>query len=398
VVQARSLGVLTLSVAGVFAFAAFREAPRRAAPASSVLASAHSAVQESSAQRQAAPSPPPARPVAERRPLTLIFGGDVSFGRATGQRLLLDPSANPLSPLRPLLGTAELRFANLESPLSDQNGQTQHPTEPLTFTGPPAGARALADAAFDIVSIANNHIWDYGRAAYLETLGHLEAREIAYTGGGKPGADPVSPTVITRNGWSTAWFGMTAFWNAGYIEADAVKLVNFRNQPALLESIERARAEHDLVIVSYHGGKEYAERISREQRAFAEAAMQAGADLVIGHHPHVPQGVSWHDARPAFYSLGNLLFERHRDHPWTSRGFLARVRFASTRPRAPEKVELCPYLVVNGQPRPLSEAPAPEELAPFVRYLRRILANAGATHLGSTAEYGCIGIEPATRQ
>jgi poly-gamma-glutamate synthesis protein (capsule biosynthesis protein) len=335
---------------------------------------------------------------AERRPVTLIFGGDVSFGRTTGRRLVDDPSYSPLSALIPLFYTAHVRFANLESPLSDQKGETEHPSRPLTFNGPPSGARALARAGFDIVSIANNHIWDYGRAAYLETIEHLEAQEIAYTGGAKPGADPFTPTVVVRRGWSIAWFAVTGVWNPGTIEPDAAALVSFRHQASIFERLRRARSDHDLVIVSHHGGKEYSERIAPEQRAFAHAAMQAGADLVIGHHPHVPQGVEWFEARPAFYSLGNLVFEQHRDHPWTGRGFLARISFEPVRPTRPSKVELCPYVIVSGMPKPLSESPGREPLRPFIRYLRRVLANADTTRLGPPRDFGCMPIEPISAE
>jgi hypothetical protein len=90
----------------------------------------------------------------------LLAGGDVNLGRSVGRRILSDAVFDPFERLRPLLERAHVRFSNLESPLSDQDGETRHPTRPLSFSGPPEGARLLASAPFDVVSVANNHIWD----------------------------------------------------------------------------------------------------------------------------------------------------------------------------------------------------------------------------------------------
>jgi poly-gamma-glutamate synthesis protein (capsule biosynthesis protein) len=106
--------------------------------------------------------------------LVVVAGGDVSFGRECGQELLADANYNPLEPLAPVLDSADLRLVNLESTLTDQGGLTQSPKNRLIFTGPPEGALSLARAGIDVVSVANNHAWDFHEAGFRETLGYLD--------------------------------------------------------------------------------------------------------------------------------------------------------------------------------------------------------------------------------
>ncbi len=107
---------------------------------------------------------------SEKRPLVFVAGGDLNFGRECGQAILSDPKYDPFASIAPLWESADFRFANLESQLSDQGGETQSPRNRLIFTGPPGGAGVLASARVDLVSTANNHAWDYGKAAFFETL------------------------------------------------------------------------------------------------------------------------------------------------------------------------------------------------------------------------------------
>jgi hypothetical protein len=130
-----------------------------------------SATEIPSAQPSAAASAAPATPARDR--VTLIAAGDACFGRLVGQEILKDPTFNPFTSSAALLESADIRFVNMESQLSDQKGETQSPTQKLVFTGPPGGADALARGHIDIVSAANNHMWDYGRNAFFETLDNL---------------------------------------------------------------------------------------------------------------------------------------------------------------------------------------------------------------------------------
>ncbi|MDW8252222.1 MAG: CapA family protein, partial [Myxococcales bacterium] len=265
-------------------------------------------------------------PVPAASSLVLVAGGDVELARAMGQALLKDPSLNPLAPLAGWLRSGDIRFVNLEGPLSDQKGETMSPRNPLVFTGPPVGAEVLARAGIDLVSTANNHAWDYGKSGLLETLVHLDRAGVKHVGTGASLAEARAPVVMEKNGWKIGFLAATGIWNQGELskhpgrehvaEADASWMI-----PAVRALRERV----DVVAVSYHGGEEYREIPLPLARKLHTSLIDAGADVILGHHPHVLQGVGWHRGRPIFYSLGNLRMSMHRDHPWTGLSLVARV-------------------------------------------------------------------------
>ncbi len=325
--------------------------------------------------------------------LVLVAGGDVELARAMGQALLKDPSLDPLAPLSGWLRSGDVRFVNLEGPLSDQKGETVSPRNPLVFTGPPVGAEALARAGIDLVSTANNHAWDYGKSALLETLTHLQRAGVKHVGTGADLAAAQAPVIVERNGWKIGFLAATGIWNQGALarhpgrehvaEADASWLV-----PAVRALRERV----DVVAVSYHGGEEYREVPIPAARKLHAAVIEAGADVVLGHHPHVLQGVGWHRGKPIFYSLGNLLMRMHRDHPWTGLSMVVRVRFARG---ADPAVEVCPLRILGLEPRPLhQEEGAKAQWARFAARLRGISSYTGGITLDDPGEDGCAPLRP----
>ena len=341
-----------------------------------------------------APAAAVVEPKAEQ--LVVLFGGDVSLGRGAGQRLLKDASYDPFREIAPLLATADLRMANLESQLSEQAGQTQSPNNHLVFTGPPAGADALARAGFQLVSFANNHVWDYGKPAFLETLGNLDRAGVLHAGASREPDRMYEPAVITIKGWSVAVFAVTDIWNQGPIqEHEGRKYVAWAAYKALENQMAEARRKYDLVLVSYHGGGEYLEVPMQWTRGFVAQVMKAGADAFFGHHPHVPHGVGWYDGKPAFFSLGNFVFAMHSDYPWTGTSFMARVTFHKD---GHADVEACPYYIFGHTPMPFDgKTKAPRERA-FASHLRLLSLATGGTALGPPAQLSCMPLTPRPKQ
>ena len=342
----------------------------------------------------APPAPASVTPLPEatpvRKPLVVLAAGDVNLGREVGQRILKDPAFDPFADLRPLLSSAHLSFANLESPLSDQNGETQHPEKRLVFVGPPSGAALVARAPFHVVSVANNHVWDYGERGFLDTLDALDAAKVRYAGASRRPGEQYRPTVLSVNGWSVALFAVTHVWNPGTFEThEAADRVAWADTATVVAAVTRARTEHDLVLVSYHGGREYSETPAQEPLDFAKAVTNAGADAVLGHHPHVPQGVGWFSNRPVFFSLGNLVFNKYRDVSWTQRGFIARLTFT---PERGIELAACPYVIDGDVPRLATRANWPSSDAVLRTYLRRTssFASVGGTDVGPSDEHGCL--------
>lgn len=345
---------------------------------------------------------PTAKPAARRRELVLIAAGDVSFGRLRGRVLLQDPSHNHFAPLRALLQPADLRFVNLESQLSDQGGETVSPINKLVFVGPPAGAGVLKAAQIDIVSLGNNHAWDYGKAALFETFDHLDHAGVAYVGAGRDRDQAYAPRVIAREGFRVAFLAVTHIWNQGLL----------RNHPgrdhvadaelsSLVTSIQRAKAlpDVDAVVVSYHGGYEYFDTPHEGTRELLRAAVAAGADVVLGHHPHVLQRIEIVDGKPIFYSLGNLLMRMTTGQPWTEWGALARVTLSRARP--PEAA-ICPFRIHGFDPVPLAGDPLRDRYESFFRFrferllaVARIVAPESEVVLGEFEADGCAPIRRA---
>jgi poly-gamma-glutamate synthesis protein (capsule biosynthesis protein) len=359
--------------------------PDRADERSGIAAASSEPIPSASA---AAPPPP-----ADE--LVLVAGGDVSFGRALGDALLADPAYDFFGSTAAMLAGADVRFVNLESQLSDQGGRTVHPDNRLVFVGPPSGADALGRGRIDVVSLANNHAWDFGKPAFLETLAHLERVGVGYVGAGRTRDRAYEPVIIERSGFRLAFLAVTDIWNQGSLAAhEASAHVAQAERETLVEAVRSLRASNraDAIVVSYHGGEEYFDTPLQGQRDILRAAIAAGADVVLGHHPHVVQGIEWRGGRPIFYSLGNYLMRMTSSEPMTGLGFLARLRF---RRGAEPRAEVCPYRIVGIDAVPviaMDDAAVHERV--FRRHLESISRAFGGIELGPTGEDGCARIDP----
>ena len=244
--------------------------------------------------------------------------GDINLGRSVGQKILEGDTLYPFTLVADTLAGFDLVFGNLESSLSDQGGETQDPDNNLVFTGPPAGARSLAKAGIRLVSTANNHALDYGVGAERETMKALQSAGVAYSGTATSVAGLLAPARLTCNGIRLALFACTGIMNS----TDSVwrRYVASADSTALFPAIRSLRDSVDFIILSYHGGDEYAAGASGQAADFMRGAIDAGADLVLGHHPHVPYGIERIKGRYIVFSLGNFVFSQPSRY-WTQRSF-----------------------------------------------------------------------------
>lgn len=340
-----------------------------------------------------AASPNPASSAVVPAPVSVIAGGDVYFGRFVGKRLLADPKLDLLTAIQPWLDSADLRFVNLECQLSDQKGVTVHPDNQLVFVGPPSGAEALKRARIDLVSLANNHMWDFGKDALFETFEHLERVGVDYVGAGRTEARAYGHVVHDVKGRKLAFVAVTDIWNQGPLKIHPARTYVSRADPQRIrEQVAAAREEADLVLVSYHGGSEYLAGPTMYVREVLHAAVEAGADVVIGHHPHVMQGIGWYRGVPILYSIGNVTMGAHVDHSWSRYGALARLTFPSEG-RVPE-VELCPFGIRASSPTPLLEEGGEPAAAMFFQKVRALSGHVAGSDLDSPGPDGCARVRP----
>jgi poly-gamma-glutamate capsule biosynthesis protein CapA/YwtB (metallophosphatase superfamily) len=332
-----------------------------------------------------APAPPPAKP------LVIVAGGDVNFGRECGQAILADARYDPFRYMAPLWGDADLRFVNLESQLSEQQGETQSPRNRLVFTGPPGGADTLAQAGIAVVSTANNHAWDYGRGALFETLDNLSRASVKKAGTGRTLDEAYAPAVVDVGGRRVAVVAVTQIWNDGPIDQhEGRHHVAWARPNRVRAALERARREADFVLLSYHGGAEYIDAPVHPTRRFIDTAIKTGlVDVVIGHHPHVPQGVGFVRGRPVFYSLGNFVFAGHDWAPWTLTGLVARIEVDAARS---VRVSACAVALDGHVPKPI---PAGDARLDRVReHLQETSTSVGGVTLGPADARGCFPVTP----
>ena len=390
-----AVGLVSLAVArGRSPGTAAKSAGRVTPPATSAAPLARAATPSASAATTAVVAPSLERAATQAdRPIVLVAGGDVNLGRECGQAILSDPRYDPFRFMAPLWGDADVRFVNLESQLSDQKGETQSPRNRLVFTGPPGGAETLAQAGIGVVSTANNHAWDYGRRAFFETLDNLARAGVANAGTGRTLARAYEPVMLEVRGRRVALLAVTQIWNTGPIEEHEGKYyVAWARLNRLKTSLERARREADFVVLSYHGGVEYVDAPIDATRRFIDGAVKTGlVDAVIGHHPHVPQGVGFREGKPVFYSLGNFVFAGHDWAPWTNYGLVARLELG---PGRSVRASACPVAIDGHFPTPV---PAGDPRSAKVReHLESTSTSVGRVRIGAADARGCFSIEPAT--
>ncbi|MEO8025504.1 MAG: CapA family protein [Bryobacteraceae bacterium] len=261
----------------------------------------------------------PAPPVPKET--RLVFGGDVMMSRYVGRaaRAAADP-ALPFRGIAPFLRDADLAFINLEAPFSDKGKPTE---KGMIFRAGPEMIEGLQLSGIDIVSTANNHARDCGPYGVGFTLDWLAEHGIAAAGSGATPDAAHEGVVIARNATRFGFLAYT-FDQSNGNHRDVDERVAVLDIPSMQKDVWRMRSRASVVIVSMHAGTEYSPRPNPQQRAFAHAAIDAGASIVVGHHPHVVQAPEQYAGGLILYSLGNLVFDQFQ-RAETQRGELAEV-------------------------------------------------------------------------
>ncbi len=226
------------------------------------------------------------------------------------------------SPITDLLASADLTFANLETPIAPRAGQG---SRSFVFNAPPIVVTALRRAGVRVVSVANNHLFDQGRPGFEETLARLDESGMAYVGAGEPGRE-AGPRMLEVNGLKLAFLGYSYGFNqAGNTCPPSSRPARPCLRASILDpdravaDVEAAARAADAVIVSIHWGTEYQQQPRAPDVALAHRLADAGALVVLGHHPHVLQPIELYpraDGRTALiaYSLGNFVSNQSRNY------------------------------------------------------------------------------------
>jgi poly-gamma-glutamate synthesis protein (capsule biosynthesis protein) len=257
---------------------------------------------------------------AQADPVRLIFVGDVMLDDGPGRAIAA--GRDPLMPFAALLRDADFTIGNLECPIATVGKPLDNKI--FSFRADPRVV-SLLKGRFDALAVANNHSGDYGKAAFLETLSHLERAGIPHFGGGRNLASAHAPLWIEQQGMRIAVLGYNEFKPRSF-EAGAERPgIAWSEDSQVVGDIRAARAAGaDLVIPFMHWGWEREPNPSERQRQLARTMIDAGADLVVGGHPHVTQGAEYYRGKLIVYSLGNFVFDGF-DLPAAKRGWLLRL-------------------------------------------------------------------------
>ena len=257
---------------------------------------------------------------AHAEPVRLIFVGDVMIDGGPGRSIVA--GRDPLAPFAAELADADYRIGNLECPLATAGKPLD--SKIYSFRADPRAATVL-QGRFDAMSVANNHAGDYGKGAFLETLATLDRHGIRHFGGGRNLAEAHAPLWIERKGLRIAVLGYKEFKPRTFEAGADSPGVAWSEDSHVIADIRAARAAGaDIVIPFMHWGWERELQPTERQRRLARMMIDAGADAVVGGHPHVPQGVEIHRGRPIVYSLGNFVFDGF-DLPAAKVGWLLRL-------------------------------------------------------------------------
>jgi gamma-polyglutamate biosynthesis protein CapA len=253
----------------------------------------------------------------------LLFGGDVMLSRGVRSQILAahDP-ALPFRKIAPLMCAADIGFVNLESPFSDRGPYHE---SGLIFHAAPGTIAGLNLAGVSIASTANNHARDCGPHGIEFTVSWLRSHGIAPLGSSESEALTHRGVVLVRHGIRFGFLGYTFDQQNGNWR-DIDPRIALADTGVLCKDVRAFRRQADVVIVSMHSGVEYAPKPNPAQIAFAHAAIDAGAMLVIGHHPHVVQPQEEYRGGRIFYSLGNLVFDQYQREA-TQHGQIVEISF-----------------------------------------------------------------------
>jgi poly-gamma-glutamate synthesis protein (capsule biosynthesis protein) len=274
------------------------------------------------------------------------FGESLSYPLEGGPEYTQDYSSNkellnyPLRRLAPTLRAADIVFANCEGALSDHGRQVGLNRTPEKF------AKSMRSSGITLVNLANNHTFDAEERGFLDTLHALSSAGIAHVGGGRDLAEARKPVILTRNGIKLGFLGYSQFNNMGESTFAAPGRPGIAPMDPFLmkEDIRRLRPQVDYVVVAVHWSTNRKYDISPENRKFAHDLVDAGADIVLGHHPPHPKGLEVYHGKVTLYAPSNIL--RGHTNGNSDDGYLTRLTLGK---RSMEKVEVLP-IAGKGQP------------------------------------------------
>lgn len=243
--------------------------------------------------------------------IKIAFVGDIMLDRGVKQKVEKEGGGDynfVFAAIRRDLERYDFIIGNLEGPVSNIGIDKKNL---YSFRMNPKIISVMKEVGFTTVSVANNHMGDWGIEAMEDTFYNLEKGGIKVIGGGNNLDDAIKPKILEKNGVSIAILAFSQFGNRDYGATDENPGIAIISETNLRKGIDLVRENSDIVVVNFHFGDEYQEKQNSYQEKYAKMAIDFGADLVVGHHPHVVQPVEQYKNTYIAYSLGNFVFDQY---------------------------------------------------------------------------------------
>ncbi len=249
--------------------------------------------------------------VSDEPVISIAAVGDLMLGSWVTPILEQKGATYPYLKTSAYLESADLAIANLEAPFS-HDGEAF--AKKYNFKVPPQFARGVRQGGIDLVTLANNHMMDFGQTGLLATLATLDSVGIAYSGAGINKTAAHAPVVMQAQGKRIAFFGYSMTFPTEFYATEDSGGTAYPEETLMRKNISAWADSVDFIVASFHWGAEKRETPKDYQVYFAHLAIDSGADLVLGHHPHVLQGLEIYNNRLIAYSLGNYAFGSYSPH------------------------------------------------------------------------------------
>ncbi len=332
-------------------------------------------------KQQPTTQPSALEPPASQQPVppqvTLALVGDILLDSWVGTEMLKQGVDYPWAKVKPILSAADLAIGNLESAVGV--GGSPLKGKSFTFRARPETLQGVVNAGIDVVSLANNHVLDYGTTALEETLVNLDQYGIARTGAGRNIYEALAPASKEVNGLKIGVLSFSrvvpyGWWVAGHEQSG---VASGWDEKTLLNTIKQWDSQVDLLLVAIHWGEELADYPAGDQVNLARTMIDSGADIILGHHSHCLQGIEVYHDKPILYSMGNFVF--------TSSSLKARtgaIALVTMDKNGIKGLQMIPTRLERGQPQVLEGQSKSAEL---VRLLN--LSKPFGTQIDSEGKY-----------
>lgn len=280
---------------------------------------------------------------------TISIVGDMLMDGSVRAQINKNGVEYPWEMVKDYFQNDDITIGNLETSITTKG--TPWPDKQFNFRSDPSNLKSMKEAGIDIVALGNNHSLDYGYDGFLDTLNYLDKSEIKRVGGGKNKKEAIEGIIVENNGINVGVLSFTRVvpdvkWYATDKRPGIVGAYD-PHLKEVLNRVEEIKKEVDILILSIHWGVELSTTPRKQEIELAKKLVDAGVDIVMGHHPHVLQGIEIYKDKPIFYSLGNFVFGTKNE--LTSNTIIGQINLID---KDIDSIRIIPCTIIGGRPIP----------------------------------------------